>query len=232
MGLPRSGTTLVESLISSNKKKIDNYGETFIIPNIIKKILENNSDELLLDISLIRSKVCKEYLKISYNREMKSTLFVDKTLENIFFIDIIKEIFPLSKIIVCERDYFDSFVAIFQQCLQGLSWAHKKSSILQYIQNFDNFVKKIKKQKIKNIHFVDLIELTENPILISKKIFEFCDLEWDESVLKFYERNDLVIKTASNVQLRKKISKYEKNRFKKYQNPLKEYFHKINSLKT
>ena len=81
---------------------------------------------------------------------MKSTLFVDKTLENIFFIDIIKEIFPLSKIIVCERDYFDSFVAIFQQCLQGLSWAHKKSSISQYIQNFDNFVKKIKKQKIKN----------------------------------------------------------------------------------
>ena len=136
---------------------------------------------------------------------MKSTLFVDKTLENIFFIDIIKEIFPLSKIIVCERDYFDSFVAIFQQCLQGLSWAHKKSSISQYIQNFDNFVKKIKKQKIKNIHFVDLIELTENPILISKKIFEFCDLEWDESVLKFYERNDLVIKTASNVQLRKKF---------------------------
>ncbi len=147
MGLPRSGTTLVESLISSNKKKIYNYGETFIIPNVIKKILENNSDELLLDISLIRSKVCKEYLKISYNREMKSTLFVDKTLENIFFIDIIKEIFPLSKIIVCERDYFDNFVAIFQQCLQGLSWAHKKSSILQYIQNFDNFVKKIKKTK-------------------------------------------------------------------------------------
>ena len=231
MGLPRSGTTLVESLISSNKRKIDNYGETFIIPNIIKKILENNSDELLLDISLIRSKVCKEYLKISYNREMKSTLFVDKTLENIFFIDIIKEIFPLSKIIVCERDYFDSFVAIFQQCLQGLSWAHKKSSILQYIQNFHNFVKKIKKQKNKNIHFVDLIELTENPKLISRKIFEFCDLDWDASVLKFYERDDLVIKTASNIQLRKKISKYEKNRFKKYQNPLKEYFHKINSLK-
>jgi len=38
MGLPRSGTTLVESLISSNKRKIDNYGETFIIPNVIKKI--------------------------------------------------------------------------------------------------------------------------------------------------------------------------------------------------
>ena len=59
MGLPRSGTTLVKSLISSNKKKIYNYGETFIIPNIIKKILENNSDELLLDISLIRSKDTK-----------------------------------------------------------------------------------------------------------------------------------------------------------------------------
>ena len=83
------------------------------------------------------------------------------------------------------RDYLNSFVAIFQQCLQGLSWAHKKSSISQYIQNFDNFVKKIKKQKIKNIHFVDLIELTENPILISK-IFEFCDLDWDASVLKFF----------------------------------------------
>ena len=231
MGLPRSGTTLVESLISSNKKKIDNYGETFIIPNVIKKILENNSDELLLDISLIKSKVCEKYLKISNNKKMKSSLFVDKTLENIFFIDIIKKIFPFSKIIVCERDYFDNFVAIFQQCLQGLSWAHKKSSILKYIQNFDNFVKKIKTQNINNIYFVDLIELTENPELSSKKILDFCNLDWDESVLKFYERNDLVIKTASNVQLRKKITKYDKNRFKEYQNPLKEYFDKINSLK-
>ena len=65
----------------------------------------------------------------------------------------------------------------------------------------------------------------------SKKIFKFCNLEWDKSVLKFYERDDLVIKTASNIQIRKGIFKYDSLKFKEYEKPFRKYFRKINILK-
>ena len=78
---------------------------------------------------------------------------------------------------------------------------------------------------------VDLSELTNSPLMSSKKIFKFCNLEWDKSVLKFYERDDLVIKTASNIQIRKEIFKYDSSKFKQYEKPLGKYFKKIKNLK-
>ena len=52
----------------------------------------------------------------------------------------------------------------------------------------------------------------------------------EESVLKFYERNDLNIKTASNIQIRKGISKYDDKKFEPYKKPFIKYLKKINSL--
>ena len=64
----------------------------------------------------------------------------------------------------------------------------------------------------------------------SKKIFKFCNLAWDNSVLKFSERDDLIIKTASNIQIRKGILKYDNLKFKEYEKPFKKYFEKIKTL--
>ena len=133
--------------------------------------------------------------------------------------------------IVCKRDYFHNFVAIFQQCLAGLPWTHNKDSVLKYIINFNLILRKIRKIRCNNILCVNLSELTNDPVFSSKKIFKFCNLEWDRSVLKFYERDDLVIKTASNIQIRKEIFKYDSSKFKEYEKPFRKYFNKINTLK-
>jgi len=232
VGLPRSGTTLVESLISSQKKKIKNYGETSVISQsvgnfLLTKYLNDNK----INLTSIKKDIIEGYNKFINSNANTPITFVDKTLENIFFIDIIQKIFPKSKIIICKRDYFHNFVAIFQQCLAGLPWTHNKDTVLKYIINFNLILRKIRKLRYNNILFVNLSELTNSPVMSSKKIFKFCNLEWDKSVLKFYERDDLVIKTASNIQIRKEIFKYDSLKFKEYEKPFRKYFKKINTLK-
>ena len=232
VGLPRSGTTLVESLISSQKKIIKNYGETSVIPQsvgnfLLTKYLNDNK----INLTFIKKDIIEGYNKFINSNTNAPITFVDKTLENIFFLDIIQKIFPKSKIIICKRDYFHNFVAIFQQCLAGLPWTHNKDSVLKYIINFNLILRKIRKLRSNNILCVNLRELTNSPLMSSKKIFKFCNLEWDKSVLKFYERDDLVIKTASNIQIRKEIFKYDSSKFKEYEKPFRKYFNKINTLK-
>ena len=232
VGLPRSGTTLVESLISSQKKIIKNYGETSVIPQsvgnfLLTKYLNDNK----INLTFIKKDIIEGYNKFINSNTNAPITFVDKTLENIFFLDIIQKIFPKSKIIICKRDYFHNFVAIFQQCLAGLPWTHNKDSVLKYIINFNLILRKIRKLRSNNILCVNLSELTNSPLMSSKKIFKFCNLEWDKSVLKFYERDDLVIKTASNIQIRKEIFKYDSSKFKEYEKPFRKYFNKINTLK-
>ena len=53
-----------------------------------------------------------------------------------------------------------------------------------------------------------------------KEIMSFCKLNWSKKVLKYYERKDLICTTASNIQIREKIFKYESDKFL----PYKEYF--------
>ena len=60
---------------------------------------------------------------------------------------------------------------------------------------------------------IDLEKLTQNQELYTKKIFSFCELEWSQDILKFYEKKNLVVKTLSNTQLRNKITKYNKKKY-------------------
>jgi len=56
-----------------------------------------------------------------------------------------------------------------------------------------------------------------NPEDESKKLMEFCDLEWNESCLSFHNKNDLISKTASHIQIRKKINQNSLYHYKSYE---------------
>ena len=54
-----------------------------------------------------------------------------------------------------------------------------------------------------------------------QKLYKFCDLKWDDKVLEFYNRKDLIISTASNIQVRKNIIKYNYKKYTPYKDFLK-----------
>ena len=223
-GIPRSGTTLVETIITSGKEKIHNAGENFILQKTLqnsqlnKKIYESEKT-ITLDISFLRKNIIKSYMK-QLSIRTKKIKFIDRTMTNFFFSEILLEIFPNAKIINCKRDSFHNLVAIYQQCLNNLPWSHKVNDIKKYISIYNYKLSNLEKNYSKNILNVELKKLTEFPEDISKEIMSFCKLNWSEKVLKYYERKDLICTTASNIQIREKIFKYDSAKFL----PYKEHF--------
>ena len=223
-GIPRSGTTLVETIITSGEEKIYNAGENFILQKALHKSqlnkkIHESEDTITLDISFLRKDVIESYKK-QLSIQSKKFRLIDRTMTNFFFAEILLEIFPNAKIINCKRDSFHNLVAIYQQCLNNLPWSHKIKDIKKYISIYNYKLCNVEKNYSKNILNVELKKLTEFPKDISKEIMSFCKLKWSEKVLKYYQRKDLICTTASNIQIREKIFKYNSAKFL----PYKDYF--------
>ena len=223
-GIPRTGTTLVETLITSGEEKIYNAGENFILQRALqnsqvnKKLYESRKS-IKLDINFLKKDILNSYMN-QFSILSEKFKFIDRTMTNFFFSEILLELFPNAKIINCKRDPFHNLVAIYQQCLNNLPWSHNVKDIKKYISIYNQKLKDLEKKHNKNILNVELKKLTEFPEDTSKKIMSFCNLNWSKKILKYYEREDLICTTASNIQIREKIFKYDSDKFL----PYKEYF--------
>ena len=90
MGLPRSGSTMIEVLLSSSNKKIISIGESNIFNGIIAKGFSSTEGDLI-NLEDINEKILNIFTQRNY--DIKKNIFVDKSLENFFYIDIILEVF-------------------------------------------------------------------------------------------------------------------------------------------
>ena len=97
-----------------------------------------------------------------------------------------------------------------------LPWTHSIDNIIEYILNYEKIISYFKKKYPEKILDVSLEKFTTKPNEQLKKIFDFCNIDWDENILKSYDNNDLSSKTSSFLQIRDKIKKYEINKYKPY----------------
>ncbi len=231
VGLPRSGSTIVEAILSSGDTMVKNLGESSIINGVLLTTNNEfqNDENTKIDLNLINKKV----FKIMNDRNFlnsKNKIFIEKSLENFLYIDIILKIFPNAKFINTFRNIEDNIFAIFQQSLSKLSWTHTIENILQYIDNYLKIMKYFTKKYPDKIFLLNLKELTNKPEETSKNLYDFCDFKWNYRALDFYNRKDLLISTASNVQIRKKIENYDHDKYKPYKHLLKNFYAKYNWL--
>tara|TARA_B100001996_G_scaffold54167_1_gene38511 strand:+ start:5482 stop:7218 length:1737 start_codon:yes stop_codon:yes gene_type:complete len=213
-GLPRSGSTLIENIIASSSENILVGEEIDIINSYFKeKILKNkniNFNDRDIQLDIINTYKKKNLIKND------SSVFTDKSLENFFFLDLIKIIFPNAKLVNCNRKSLSSFMSIFKNNLVNLSWSHNVNDILKY---FNSYYEKIDTFKNKNpdmIYDIHYEKLVHNPEIETKKLLNFCGLEWNEKCLEFYKRKNLISKTTSNIQVRKPIYKNSSDRYTPY----------------
>ena len=224
IGLPRSGSTLIESMISNANYNVVSLGETSIfnteIINLIKnQIFKKNFNienySLNLDVKQLKKNVIDRYENY-FSKNDKDLFFVDKSLENFFNIEIILKVFPNAKFINCRRNYNDNAIAIYQSMLPDLPWTHVISDILAYIDNYIKIMSFYEQKLQKNILSIDLDNLTLDQKNYSKKICQFCSLSWSPDILQFDKKKNLLIKTLSNKQVRQNIFSYDKNKYKIY----------------
>jgi len=238
VGLPRSGSTLIESILCSGKKIIPNGGETAIIHRTFMDVSKNffvqkkfliDGEKLNINEKSFVKKANDQYKLL--NLTNKDNVFTDKSLENFFYIELIIKFFPNSKIIICKRNILQIIISIYQNFLPKIKWSHSIDNILEYIDNYFKIIDNFEKEYPNKMHIVELEKLIKNPINSSKDLFNFCNLEWDKKCLEFYKRDDLISKTASNVQVRSKIFSADQKKNIAYKEFLQPYASKYEWLK-
>ena len=222
-GVPRSGSTLIERIIGSGKEYIPIGEETGIVGNFIPtKVLEKKS------LNLGKTNELKEELMEMYREKgliskKYNYIFTDKSLDNFFYLRLIKEIYPEAKLVQCKRDCLSSIMSIFQNNLSTLAWTHDLDNIFKYFNNYYEIVENYNKIHPGTIYDVQFEEFIRDPEKGSKDLMKYCDLPWDKKCLEFYKRKDLISKTASSIQVREAIYKHSIERYLPYRKLLGKY---------
>lgn len=230
IGMPRSGTSLLEQIISSHNNVIGG-GEMPILYNLIKNcFLKNNlirenifEDNKTLDLKnlniISRYKDYIKYFKIDEN------YIIDKSLFNFFWIGFIKILFPNSKIIHCYREPKDNCLSMYKNLFEnGVHFSYDEKDIIEFYKMYQDLMKFWQYEKsirLIDVKYEALINDNDNEI---KRIIEHCDLNWDKKCLSHYENRN-PIKTMSTSQARKPIYKTSIRSFDKY----KKFLNKIDN---
>ncbi len=231
VGLPRSGTSLVEQILSSHSE-IYGAGELSHLGDAIKKELYinnkliNNFKERFNDLE------CHKKIGNLFNQNIESFSFDEKNMTdknplNFLWIGFIKIIFPKSKVIHIHRNPRDNYFSLFKNTFDGnMNWCYDKSDLLNYCLNYRdlmNFWNELFPDFILNVKYEDLISNTETEI---RKMLSYCEVNWEKNCLDFY-KTDRAIKTVSSAQARKPIYKSSIKSYENYSKFLGDYFDKL-----
>ena len=240
IGLPRSGSTLIEAILSSSdNKNVNSLGECHVInssileqisPKIYSKHFNLKNFSFNIDLMTLNETILAKYEKFNKINIINNQVIVDKSLENFFNINAILNIFPNAKFLHTFRNPLDSVIAIYQSMLPGLSWAHSIENIITYVNDYINVINYYKHKYPNKIMDINLEEFTNNSENISKEIYKFCELNWNKEVLNFQKRENLNVKTLSFTQIRNKISKYDERKYARYFHLLEEHKNKFDWL--
>jgi len=214
IGLPRSGSSLVETIISHNAPNITSVGEFHVFNrSILEQVGENLYSEnfkMIIDKKKFQNSLIERY------NNFNNKIYLDKSLENFFNIEIILEFFPNAKFINTYRNYNDAVIGIYQAMLPELSWSHRIKNIIQYVEKYNKIINYFQKKYPEKILNIELSKLSNQKEQETKKILEFCDIKFDDQSLNFDKNDKLFSKTFSFLQVRKKIQKYEDNKYEPY----------------
>jgi Flp pilus assembly protein TadD len=228
-GMPRSGTTLVEQIVASHKN-VYGAGELNYLSKTIRKFFYDkkklNKDYFYKQIKQNTNIVSDEYFSFLKSHSFKENIITDKAPLNFRWIGFLKLFFPNSRIIHCKRNKKDNCLSLYKNSFDSdnLNWCYNQKELGTYFNLYSNLMN-FWKQKIPNFIFdAEYEEIVKNQEIVSKKIIDFCNLNWDPNCLNFHQNKKTPIKTASIVQARKPIYKSSLKLNEKYLEYFEELF--------
>lgn len=230
IGMPRSGTTLCEQIISTNNH-VFSGGELYFFQNLIKKYFKfREVEKFAEDVNKnfhIKSKfIREEYLNSLKNFPLKSHTFVtDKHPFNFIFVGFIKCIFPESKIVYCKRNSYDNCLSIYKNYfpMNGIGFAYNQVELATYYKahkNFMDYFMKLFSDSIYCLNYEDLVLNQEGEL---KKLLKYLNFDWSNNYLKF-NKNKQTVKTLSVAQVRNEIYQTSINSSEKFRSYFKFLF--------
>ena len=231
VGMPRSGTSLVEQIISSHQE-VYGAGEldtiTKLASPIIKNFLAGDINHLTEQALLF---IREEYLDMLSQFNTSENIITDKLPLNFQFIGFIFSAFPDAKIVHLKRDAratcWSNYKYYFKNKENGYSYNFDDLARFYglYIDLID-FWHELYPNQIYDMCYEDL---TINQEEETRKLLEYCELDWDENCLNFHT-NKRAVKTISTLQVRQKMYQGSSEAWKKHEAYLKPLIKNLSSF--
>jgi tetratricopeptide (TPR) repeat protein len=222
VGLPRTGTTLTERILSSHSQ-VQSVGETQFLQAVLRRVsgvsrLEGTTTEMLRaaareDIG----RVAAGYLYAVRYRLDSRPFFIEKFTENVLYLGFIAKAWPDARLVHLRRHPMDACFAMYKQVF---TWSYKFSYDLQamgaYYIAYDRLMRHWRSVLGERLVEVDYETLVNDQEAQTRRLLSQLGLEFEPACLEF-DRNEAASATASSVQVREEIHARSVRRWKHFE---------------
>lgn len=224
IGMPRSSTSLTEQILASHSKvtacgELYTLGEFSVSHEAITKLCTTFPEGIGAISSEQVRKLAEDYYKDieSKGYQPTDTIITDKMPTNFFYVGLIALMFPNAKIINCVRDLRDVAISNYTQKFNvGNYWAQSFTDIIKMSSLYRELINHWKESSPIEIYDINYQSLLDSPEEETRKLLAHCELDWEESCMKFYETKRTV-QTASMSQVKQPLFKSSLGKWKNYE---------------
>ena len=231
VGMPRSGTTLVEQILGAHNQVLS-AGELRhieILAQSLPDLIQSKSSmpECMTGIQAdLLDQVASRHLKELDDLNQDQCLrVVNKSLENYWFVGLLHQMYPMAKFIFVRRNPFDNALSVFSNWFNPHKYSYTYTTELKSIGFVYRQVERLMRHWTKllpeHILHVEYEALLEDPEQESRKMVDHLGLEWDPNCLQFHKSDRLVL-TLSYAQVNRPIYRSSQDRWKPYEKHLGE----------
>jgi tetratricopeptide (TPR) repeat protein len=228
LGMPRSGTTLVEQIISSHPR-VGAGGELSFWNERGSQFMAEANE---LDQTLVKQ-LAESYCALLYRIARGAMRVTDKMPFNFFWVGLTRAVFPKAFIIHCRRNPIDTCLSIyFTRFATRQDFAYDRSDIVSYQKGYARLMTHwrdtLPSDRFLEIDYEDLVVDRER---LTRQLIEFIGLEWDDGCLR-PERNRRAVRTASMWQARQPVYRSSVERWRHYEPWIGEFLELLPSARS
>jgi tetratricopeptide (TPR) repeat protein len=234
VGMPRTGTTLVERIISQHSD-VTSAGELQHFGLLLKK-MANTTTNKVIDVETVKAacnidfcQLGKSYIESTRTISGKTAKFIDKMPLNCLYVGFILQALPKTKIICLDRNPLDTIVSNFRQLFavnfSYYNYAYDLPTTAEFYLLFKKLISLWLELYPENFYIVNYEKLVNNPEEEAKKLIGFCGLSWQDACLHIND-NTSPVATASALQVREPINNKSIGNWQKYD----KYLHEVKAI--
>ncbi|MEE8351481.1 MAG: tetratricopeptide repeat protein [Rhodospirillales bacterium] len=221
IGMPRSGTTLVEQILASHSN-VHGAGELNFLANVIRDFTaEKKWTDAISGFSAEQFRGLGEAYMANLSPLAPGVpRITDKMPRNFFFAGIIALSLPGARIIHCRRDAMDTCLSNFEHLFPGgQKFTYDQGELGRYYVLYARLMDHWRAVLGGQIFDLDYEALIAEPEPVMRKMLEFCGLGWQDACLDFH-KTKRAVRTASAAQVRQPLYASAIKRWKKYEKHL------------